>query len=148
MVHQRTPYRLDQSILTLPQTTFQGICDMLCTFSVWTECTAPTGKRGGRPRRMSFITRMQELQVSRRGNKWHPRVQIHVGKRAHRTLVCQLVTKHREPAVAATAANWSICNCTAATAGTIVGLRSVRPIPKPASASDKWKTNVSNPLKP
>jgi hypothetical protein len=38
------------------------------TFSVLTEFTAATGK----PRGMPLVA--QELQASRRGNQWHPRV--------------------------------------------------------------------------
>jgi hypothetical protein len=38
----------------------------------------------GHPRGMPLVTRMQELQASRRGNTWHRRVQISV-ENAHRT---------------------------------------------------------------
>jgi hypothetical protein len=31
---------------------------------------------------MALVTRMQELQASRRGNQWHPQVQFPVEKRA------------------------------------------------------------------
>jgi hypothetical protein len=56
--------------------------EWLFPFSVWTEFTAPTGERSGHPRGMPMVTRMQELQASRREIQWHPRVQISVGKRA------------------------------------------------------------------
>jgi hypothetical protein len=38
-------------------------------FRIWTEFTVPTGKRGGHPRGVPLVKRMQELQVSRRGYK-------------------------------------------------------------------------------
>jgi hypothetical protein len=52
------------------------------TFSDWTQFTVPIGKRSEHPRGMPLVTRMQELQASRCGNQWHPRVSIPVEKRA------------------------------------------------------------------
>jgi hypothetical protein len=43
-------------------------------FNVRTEFSVATGKRGEHPIGMSLITRMQELEASRRGNRWYPRV--------------------------------------------------------------------------
>jgi hypothetical protein len=48
----------------------------LClAFSDWMQITVPTGKRSDKSRGMTLVTCMQELQTSRCGNQWHPRVQ-------------------------------------------------------------------------
>jgi hypothetical protein len=44
-------------------------------FSIWTQLIkVPAGERGEHPRGIVLPARMQELQTSRRGNQWHPRV--------------------------------------------------------------------------
>ena len=43
-------------------------------FSVSTQFRVPTGKTIERPRGMLSATHMQELQASRHGNQWHPRL--------------------------------------------------------------------------
>jgi hypothetical protein len=49
--------------------------DINHTLSVWTELIVSTGERVNTREACYWITRMQELQASMRGNQWHPRVQ-------------------------------------------------------------------------
>jgi hypothetical protein len=50
-------------------------------FSVWTEFTVTTGKVSEHPRGIPLVTRMQELQASKRGIQWHHQEYIAVEKR-------------------------------------------------------------------
>jgi hypothetical protein len=50
--------------------------------SVFRTIHDDNGKSSGFPRGVPLVTRMQELQASRRGNQWHPRSLTSVEKRA------------------------------------------------------------------